>query len=115
MVSGLYLLYISLVTGGGWFLSFAFPLMGASGLITTTVVALAKYMKKGHLYIFGGGLIAAGGFMLLLEFLLHAAFQKPIRFWSLFPLSVLVFLGLGLILIGICRPVREMLARKFFF
>ena len=36
---GLYLLYIDLVTKGGWFLSFAFPVTGAIGLLLTAVVA----------------------------------------------------------------------------
>ena len=58
VVIGLYLLYIDLATGGGWFLSFAFPVTGGIGLIVTAVVALLKYLRRGKLYILGGALIA---------------------------------------------------------
>ncbi len=114
VVAGVYLLYISYATKGGWFLSFAFPVVGCVGLIVTTVVTLTHCIKKGFLYIFGGGFIATGGFMLLLEFLLHVTFDLPIIWWSLFPLSVLTLLGLTLILIAICKPIRNAFERKFF-
>ena len=52
---GLYLLYISLVTGGGWFLSFAFPVTGGIGIIVTVVAALLRYVHRGRFYVFGGG------------------------------------------------------------
>ena len=115
VVAGLYLLYISVVTEGGWFLSFAFPVVGCVGIIVTTVVALTHYVKKGYLYIFGGSAIAAGGFMLLLEFLLHQTFGLLIKWWSLFPFSVLALLGILLIVVAMCRPIRNILERKFFF
>lgn len=49
-----YLLYIDLAVHGGWFLKFAFPVVGAYGLLVTAVVTLLKYVRRGHLYIFGG-------------------------------------------------------------
>ena len=58
---GLYLLYIDLAVKGGWFLSFAFPVTAAIGLLLTAVVALVRYVRGGYLYIFGGALILAGG------------------------------------------------------
>lgn len=58
-----YLLYIDLAVHGGWFLKFAFPVVGAYGLLVTAVVTLLKYVRRGHLYIFGGALIAHGIYM----------------------------------------------------
>ncbi len=112
---GLYLLYINLATGGSWFLSFAFPVTGALGLIVTAVVTLNRYLPRAGLYIYGGASIALGGFTLLLEYLLHITFGLPgIGTWSPYPLIVFSLLGLSLLLIAICPPLRESLERKFF-
>lgn len=112
---GLYLLYISLATAGGWFLSFAFPLVGALGVIVTAVVTLCRYVRRGKLYIFGGAAVALGALMPLMEFLICHTFA-PKRFvgWSLYPLAVLVLLGGMLIFLGISRPARETMERKLF-
>lgn len=111
----LFLLYISIATGGGWFLSFAFPVTGAVGLIVTAVVALLKYVGKGQLYIFGGALALLGAFMPVMEFLLNLTFGFPQRLlWSGYPLVTLVLLGGMLIFLAIYRPARETMERKFF-
>ena len=111
----LYLLYISLATEGGWFLSFAFPVTGGLGLILTAVVTLVKYVPKGSLFTFGGAFIALGGFMLLVEWLMDLTFRiTKFAGWSLYPLVVLVLLGGLLIFLGAYRPAREVLERKFF-
>ncbi len=113
--AGLYVLYIDLCTGGGWFLSFAFPVIGTVGLIVTAVVTLVKYVRRGYLYIFGGANIALGLFMPLMEFLLMITFDLPqFLSWSLYPLIALVLLGLMLIVLAISRPARETMSRKFF-
>lgn len=113
--AGSYLLYIDLATGGGWFLSFAFPVVACLGFIVTTVVVLLRYLRRGRLYIFGGAGIALGAFMPLMEYLLNVTFARP-RFaaWSLYPLIALVLLGGMLIFLAICRPARETMERKFF-
>lgn len=114
-VAGLYLLYIDLATGGRWFLSFALPVTAGVGLIVTTVVALTRYIRRGRLYIYGGAAIASGVFMPVMELLLCYTFHRP-RFigWSLYPLVVLALLGITLIIIAICRPLRESLEKRFF-
>ncbi|MBQ9746682.1 MAG: hypothetical protein IJW21_07645, partial [Clostridia bacterium] len=73
------------------------------------------YLRRGKLFIFGGATIAFGLFMLLVEFLLCVTFEG-VRFigWSLYPLITLVILGGLLIFLGICRPARENMERKFF-
>lgn len=112
---GLYLLYIDLVTGGGWFLSFAFPVLGGVGAIATAVVTLVHYLRHGKLYIFGGMFVALGAFMLLVEFLMDITFPSfSFMGWSLYPLAGLVIIGGFLIFLAICRPARETVERKVF-
>lgn len=112
---GVFLLYISWATNGGWFLSFAFPVTGGVCLIVTAVVTLLRYVPRGGLYIIGGAFIALGAFMPLMEFLLNLTFNFPQVFiWSIYPLVVLVLLGAMLIFLAICRPARETMEQKFF-
>ena len=111
----LYLLYINLTTGGDWFLSFALPTSAALCLVVTTVVTLVHYLHKGYLYIYGGGLMALGGIMLLIEFLLTVTFRLRFVGWSFYPLSVLILLGGALIYLAINAAAREIMERKLFF
>lgn len=113
--AAVYLLYVDLVTGGGWFLSFAFPVAGGIGLILTAFTALLRYVRRGRLYLFGGTAMALGAFMLLIEFLLHLTFGIPAFIgWSFYPMAAFVLGGGLLIFLGICRPAREYMERKFF-
>ena len=112
---GLYLLYINFATGGHWFLSFAFPVTGAIGLLISAAVALTHYLRSGYLYIYGGMLILGGGLAVLIEFLINLTFQiHETFFWSFYPMTAGVALGLMLIVIAICKPLRESLHQKFF-
>lgn len=115
-VVALYLLYLSFATNGGWFLSFAFPVVGYVALIVTAVVALIKYVRKGHLYILGGALCAMGAFMPLMGFLLNLTFFQKSEFalWSLYPTTPLIILGGLLIFLAIYKPARQTMQRKFF-
>ena len=111
-------LYVSIKTGGGWFLSFAFPVGGALGLILEAQIVLLRYAMgdRPHraLFILGGGFIALGGLTVLVEFLLQVAFGIPMLWWSLYSVTVLFLVGLMLIIIGLCRPLREDLHKKLF-
>ena len=111
----LYVLYIDIVTRGGWFLSLAFPIMGYLTAVVTAVITLLKYLKKGYLYIFGGASIALGLLMPLMEFLIFLTFDlSSFLVWSFYPLIVLVLFGLMLIFLALCHPARESMERKFF-
>ena len=112
--AAVYLLYISLATGGRWFLPFALPVTACAGLIVSAVVTLLRCLHRGKLYIFGGALMALGGLNVLIEFLLTVAF--PLRFagWSLFPLIVLMLLGGWLLYLAINRSARAKVERKLF-
>ena len=62
-----------------------------------------------------GALIAAGGLAMLLEFLLNLTFGvHQTFFWSFYPLAAGVLLGVMLIIIAVCPPLRRSLHRKFF-
>ena len=112
---GLYLLYIDLAVGGHWFLSFAFPVTGAIGLLITAMVALLRYLPGGHIFVFAGALMCGGGLAVLIEFLINLTFQlHEAFFWSLYPLVAGILLGVMLLVIGLCRPLRQSLHRKFF-
>lgn len=110
-----YLWYINESVNGAWFLSFVFPMVGGLGIIVTVVAALLRYVRKGKLYIFGGALIALGLHALWMEFMINYTFEiTEFAGWSFYPLSVLVVLGGVLIFLGISRPARDTMERKFF-
>lgn len=112
---GVYLLYINCTLHGGWFLSFAFPVTGALGLITTAVVVLLRYLRRGRLYVIGGAMIALGGFTVLLEFLLNLTFGLGTGlFWSFYPLISGIVLGVAVFIVAGNRPLREALHKKLF-
>ena len=113
--AGLYLLYIDLITGGNWFFSFALPVTVGIGIIVTTLITLLRYVRRGKLYTVGGCILATGVFMLPIELLLCRAFGTAYMGWSVYPLTALTLLGGYLIFLGICRPARETMTRKFFF
>lgn len=110
-----YLLYINCITGGGWFLSFAFPVAGGFGIIATALVTLLYYLKKGKLYIWGGAFVLTGGFIMLIEYFMSITFKITFIGWSVFPLSVLVLLGGLMFYLAINRSAREVMERKLFF
>ena len=101
-------------TGGRWFWTFAFPLTGLLAILTIGAVALYRYVKRGTIFITGGLLIAIGGGCLLAELFQHLTFHTPMFSWSLYAAAVFLLFGGFLILVGIVRPLREHLERKFF-
>lgn len=110
----LFLLYICLNTHGHWFLSLAFPVSGIASLILITVVALTKYLRRGRLYVFGGAFIALGGFGMLIEMFICITFGLKFVFWSVYPLVACSLIGLLLIAIAACKPLRTSLDKRFF-
>ena len=111
----LYVLFINLQNGGGWFLSFAFPVVGALGVIVTAASVLLYYLKRGKLYVWGGTLIALGLWTVLIEGMVFITFDvKSAVSWSLCTLIALTVLGMLLLLIAIVKPWKESL-RKIFY
>ena len=113
--AALYLLEINLLTDGGWFLSFAFPVVGIAGLIVTAVVTLVKYLRKGYFYIIGGAIITMGASVMLVELFATVTFKlDEFHMWSVYPASGSLLLGLAIIVLGFCKPLRDWFAKKFF-
>lgn len=111
-----YLFYINYATKGDWFLSFALPAVAALALIASAAAALFKYLRHGYLYVCGGVLIANGFYTVLLEYLISSAFNIQSSFhWSLFPFIGCLIIGVGFIVISICKPIKEALKKKLFF
>ncbi len=113
-VVGGYLLYICLVTGGHWFLPFAFPVVLIIGLITTAAVACYRYLRHGKLFVTGGLFLAIGGAAMLIEMFEAIAFGTRMWTWSLYVVAGFATVGIFLLLAGIIRPLREYLEKKFF-
>lgn len=110
-----YLLLLNCLTDGGWFLSFAFPVVGIVGLIVTAVATLIKYLKKGYFFVIGGAVIALGAYTMLVEMFSVVTFKlDTFHMWSVYPASGGLLLGGALIAIGACRPLQNWLAKKFF-
>lgn len=110
-----FLLFINLFTHGHWFLSFAFPVLGGVGLILCAVVYLTHFLKRARVLIYGGATVALGCFMLLVEFFLCMTFAMPPLFsWSLYALTALCIIGGILLLIGLVKPLRDSLEKRFF-
>ena len=114
-IIAVYLLFINHAVGGNWFWSFALPVTAYLGLLLTAVVTLSRYIRKKALFIHGGAYLALGGFMLLLEHLLHITFGLPgLGTWSFYPLIVCTLLGISLIVIALVPGLRAALEKKFF-
>ena len=78
-------------------------------------MTLQRYVRRGRLFVYGGAVAAIGAFFPIIELLLYITFD-PIGFlgWSFYPMGGLILFGVFLIFLGICRPAREMMERKFF-
>ncbi len=110
-----YLFYINWQTGGHWFLPFALPVIAISCAIVAAVLALFRYVRRGRLFIIGGAIITHGTFMALVEHLINQTFGiSNTLHWSYFPVIGCFLLGMGLIVVAICKPFRETLEKKFF-
>ncbi len=108
-------LYVCLKTGGNWFLSFAFPVGIISGLLSTALICLLKYVKGGRLFILGGFLMVLGGASMLIELFEHITFGTPMFLWSLYSLVGFGLAGLFLLLARLIPPLRHGIEKRFFF
>ena len=111
----LYLWLVNFLAGGRWFLGFALPITMSLGLIVTAVATLLYYVRRGRLYIFGGGVIALGAWTVLIELLVYFCFGvRSSVVWSSCSGASLFMFGMMLIIIAIVKPLKESLRRIFF-
>ncbi len=112
---GLYLLLVERLTGGSWYLSFAFPLTCMTGLIFSSLATLLKYLKKGIFYILGGMFFTLSAGIVLSEIFASITFAHgEFVGWSLYPASAGLVGALFLITLGISKPLRTWFGKKFF-
>lgn len=111
----LFLWYIEYAVNGKWFFSFALPITAILLLIIEPVIVLRRYVKKGALYVYGAACIAFGFYLSIVEILMNLTFDlRNFLIWSYYPLIATFLIGIMLIVIAICKPMRESLKKKFF-
>lgn len=110
-----FLLYLDLMYGDGWFLPFAFPVVGGYVLLVETAVVLVRYVRGGRFFIFGALFFAFGAFSAVSELLFRLTFDLPLTLViSYIPMILLCTLGIGLLVIAMVPPFRRYLERRFF-
>jgi hypothetical protein len=110
-----FLWYIEYATGGKWFFTFALPATAMLLVIVEPVITLRKYVRRGALFVYGGAFIGLGAYLVGVELFMNYTFGiKKFLAWSQYPLTAAVLIGLMLIVIAICKPMRESLKKKFF-
>ena len=93
----------------------ALPITGIVAAIVTTVITLLRYVRRGRLYIFGGAIMAVAVLSVVLEILMDITFcGYTFLGWCAYPAATFLTIGGLLIFLGICRPAREAMERKFF-
>lgn len=113
--TALYVGYICWNVGGKWFWTMVLPVILYIAAAVLALVALIRYLRRGYLFIACGGVYALGGFTVMLEFLIRYTFGvRRLFLWSMYPLVVCLIVGTALLVIGLCRPLRESLQKKFF-
>ena len=113
--AALFVLYVCIRTGGSWYMSFAFPVIMTSCLLSTAIICLLKYVKGGRLFILGGSLLGIGGFTVLVEFFEHLGFGTGVFRWSMYSLLGFGAAGLIFLLAGMIPAMRHAMEKKFFF
>lgn len=111
----LFLFYVNQKVDGQWFFSFALPIVVILAADSVTVITLAKYVKRGGLFIAGGAVIFLGFASVAIEFFQSITFHTRMFTWSLISLSVFFGFGIFLIIAGIYKPLKDYLKKNFFF
>lgn len=112
----LFTLFICLYTGGKWFLSFAFPVIGLLFISTFSgyILGILQIKPRVKLRLLGLYLVFLGGGTILIEFFLKLAFGLPLFTWSPYTAAVLGILGLFLFIASWIRPLRRAMYKKTF-
>ena len=111
---GGFLLYVCQKTGGHWFLSFAFPLVGLLCILSVVCSVLLRRLRRGRLFVVAGLFLSLGGVCMLIELFAHITFRSAMFLWSLYCVVFFSALGIFLLIAAIVPALRQYLARKFF-
>lgn len=109
-----FLVYVNGVTGGHWFLPFAFPVTMLMGALLLAAVALFRRVQRGRLRLTAVLIICVGLSCMLIELFEHIAFGTKMFLWSLYCVSVFGAIGLFLLIASLIPPLKAFLERKFF-
>ncbi len=109
-----FLVYVCGVSGGHWFLPFAFPVTLLLGALLLAAVALFRRVRRGRLRLTAALIIAAGLCCMLIELFEHITFGTKMFLWSLYCVSAFGALGLFLLIASLIPPLKAFLERKFF-
>ena len=109
-----FLVYVNGVTGGHWFLPFAFPVTLLLGAILLVIVALMRRVRRGRLRLTAVLIICVGLSCMLIELFEHITFGTQMFLWSLYCVSAFGAVGLFLLIASLIPPLRAFLERKFF-
>ena len=110
-----FFLYVCAKTGGNWFLSFAFPVIGIVAVLTLLGVSIFRYIRQGRLRLLGLYLIVIGASFMLIEFFQHITFGTRMFDWSLYCVVAFGVMGLFLFIATLIPPLHAHLRKTFFF
>lgn len=107
--------YLDFFYGSGWFFPLVLPLAGTFLLMLEAVVTLARYLRGGKLYVYGGFFIGLACLSFAAELGGRAFFSLPVCLtWSMIPLILFSVVGIGLIVIAAFPTFRAYVQRRFF-
>lgn len=111
----LLLVYVEEQSAGGWFLSFALPLLCGFALITLLLTFITKVLNKRILTVISIGSFAVAIMCVLSDLLIKHNFCNVISIgWSLYPFISLVIIGCVLLFIDNNKYIKRRLEKKFF-
>ncbi|MBR4881654.1 MAG: hypothetical protein IKU19_06945 [Clostridia bacterium] len=115
MAITLLLVYIEEQSGGGWFLSFALPMICAFALTSLIMTFLIKVLNKRVLTVISIGAFGVGVICVIADLLIKYSFYNYISIgWSLYPFISLVIIGSVLLFIDNNKYIKRRLEKKFF-
>jgi hypothetical protein len=80
----------------------------------SVIIKAADPESQGRHFIVGGFIITLGAVTMLIELFEHITFGHPMFRWSLYSAGSCLAAGFFFLLIGMIRPLREALDRRFF-
>ena len=109
-------LFLCLYTGGSWFLSFAFPVIGLLFIFTFLGYGLQviKIKPRIKLRLVGVYIFLLGGATMLIELFLHMTFELPMFNWSIYTAGTFGLFGLFLFIASFILRLRRAMYKKTF-
>ncbi len=111
----LLMVYIDVQTQGGWFVSFALPLLCTSAISSMLMVILIKTLRKRLLTVVAIGAFITGVICIITDLLIKYNFYNNVDIeWSLYPFISFIIIGSFLLFIDNNKFIKRRLEKKFF-